>query len=73
MEIPRLFRTLEIALKSITTKSRDFNYEYTEFIQEKVRKLLTDNIIEPAFIFSLVSTSTRDVVGNRLFPESRLG
>ena len=49
METPRLFRNLETTSKLVATKSRKFNNEDKEFIQEEVRKLLSDNIIEPSF------------------------
>ena len=48
MEIPRLFRNLKTTSKPIATKSRKFNKEDKEFIQDEVRKLLSDNIIEPS-------------------------
>ena len=48
-ETPRLFRNLETTSKPIATKSQRFNEEDKEFIQDEVRKLLSDNIIEPSF------------------------
>ena len=49
METPRLFGNLETTSKLIATKFRKFNKEDKEFIQDEVRKLLSDNIIEPSF------------------------
>ena len=49
METSCLFRNLETTSKLIATKSRKFNKEDKEFIQDEVRKLLSDNIIEPSF------------------------
>ena len=48
-ECDRLFRNLKSDCHPVATKSRKFNQEDKQFIEDEVRKLLKEGVIEPSY------------------------